>query len=141
VTESQTFGCVSETFCFDGMNCVEAPGIRNQVYALIRRNLDPSEILYEFIARPSVDLNANQGALSLAMVRARLGAADAGGGAEVLQSLELARYPLGANAEGPNWPAIALLGEDRLAVAWIEQHETESHKLRFRRFRACYPGN
>jgi hypothetical protein len=138
VSQTQTFSC-TVGFCAEGLSCVEAPGVRNQVYALLRRNLDPSNILYEFIARPAIDPGAGEGVLSLLMVRARLAPVDAGGGAELIQSLELARYPLGSKGEGPDWPAIALLGEDRVGVAWIEQHETQNYAIRFKRFRACYP--
>jgi hypothetical protein len=138
VTQSQTFACTLG-FCAEGPNCAEALGVRNQVYALLRRDLDPPNILYEFIARPSIEPTPSEGVLSLAMVRALLAPVDAGGGTELVQSLELSRYALGSKGEGPDWPSIALLGEDRVAVAWIEQHETENYKVRFKRFRVCYP--
>jgi hypothetical protein len=111
--------------------------VRNQVLELYRReSIDPSDIVWEFYVQPHVD--GNEAVLFLGMVRTRFAAPDSGAEPELLQGFQLAKTPLGAQGQGPDWPAIALLGSDRLAVGWVEP-EGASYKIRFDRFRVCYP--
>ena len=72
-----------------------------------------------------------------------------GGGAEPAtksltntEGMEIARTDMRAgDGEGPNWPAIASAGTDRLALAWIQPKGDKREVLRMQRLRVCFPKN
>lgn len=109
-------------------------GVRNPDFAVVVRDIAP-DLLTLVGAIPSVD--GERATLELSLNTVRL----ASGGTEPISStsLELVNQAV-TDGSGPDYPRVALSGEDRLAVSWLE-HTGSKAQLRVERYRMCYPAD
>jgi hypothetical protein len=130
--------------CLDTGACAQAPpdcngpnpptraGNRNAALAFYQRVSKP-ESGYQFAALPAVE--GQEASLSLRLRELVVGQEAS---ATELELREIARTPLGALANGPNWPEVAVAKEDVVSVAWIEPADARE-VVHWERYRVCYP--
>ncbi|MCA9639253.1 MAG: hypothetical protein H6718_23820 [Polyangiaceae bacterium] len=121
-------GCLASTCGSDGRS--GSPGVRNPDFAVIQREIEPS-VLNILGAIPN--LSTSPAELDLTLSRLRI---DAGKpNPEVLASTNI---PIVDEEGPPDSAKIAVSGEDKVAVAWI-QRRSGGAALRVERYLMCYP--
>ncbi len=108
-------------------------GVRNPDYAVVVRETTP-DLLTLVGAVPSVQ--GERAKLDLTLNTVRL----SGGTTQPVTStsVQLVDEATSQGSGGPDYPRIAVSGEDRLAVAWLETAGSKA-QLRVERYRMCYP--
>ncbi len=138
VLESALVQCVDTGFCqqsaptCDGPNAPTRVGSRNGALAFYQRKSKPDSG-YQFAALPAVE--GQEASLSLRLREVTVGQEAS---SKELELREIARTPLGALANGPNWPEVAVATEDIVSVAWIEPANARE-VVHWERYRVCYP--
>lgn len=138
--ESGLFNC-TETACLGQISppCDPSPvrvNTRNPALAIVRRASEP-EISYQIGAIPEVDLPGKTGRM---IVRLRRVTSDGDAGTSVdLDTRVASEMPLGTGNAGPDFPSLAVAGENLFAVAWVEPDTGDRDRVRVQRYRICYP--
>jgi hypothetical protein len=133
-------GCTAETAC-------ESQGqlIRNTAAVTAKLEGDAAGVIHYAIASPYLAAGAIpdtvDAGLSLQLIRLDFGAnplVDPPSSEAVGGPLELARVPTDESFLGPDWPVIAYVGPNKIAVAWLQPAAAGSaEELRVQRFRMC----
>ncbi|MGE0324055.1 MAG: hypothetical protein AB7K71_27290 [Polyangiaceae bacterium] len=120
-------GCLASTCGSDGR--VDSPGVRNPAFGVIQREIEPN-VLNILGAIPNVS-GAPELDLTFARIQLEAGKPDP----VVLASSSIVI----TEAEGaPDDAKIAVSGEDKVAIAWI-QRRSSGAALRVERYLMCYP--
>jgi hypothetical protein len=134
-------GCIGSQTCDSGDQTM--PGVRNPAVLFVTAVTDPVGRVYEIQAAPYVDPAKSQVGLGLAMVQIdfNLSQRDGGERATVITTtpIPLSTAPRGTDNSGPDWPAMAFMAPDRLAIAWIEPGGIAGQELHIERHRVCFP--
>jgi len=98
--------------------------------------------MYELLALPVVDAKSSTSALDLQIIQVDFDPKNTSAPATATpitdNPIELTSIPL-RRTEGPNFPAIAFIGPDTAAVAWIQPSATTGDELHVERERLCLP--
>lgn len=137
-----TPGCIGSPKC--DASDQSYTGIRNPA-ALFLTDVNNPMVgrVYEAIALPFLDIaNAKVGlGLQLTELDFDVTGPDASEKATPVTTspVPLASGAPGPNNSGPDWPALAFLPPDRLAVAWIEPGDAGGQALHVERHKVCLP--
>ncbi|MEZ4228344.1 MAG: hypothetical protein R3B89_04205 [Polyangiaceae bacterium] len=107
-----------------------SPGTRNPAFASIQREIEPN-VLNIVSAIPNIGVEPPKLELSVSSIRLVSGKPDA----EVLANTTLG---VADEVGAPDNAKIAVSGEDKFAVAWV-QRQANGAELRVERYRMCYP--
>ena len=141
--ESGARGCIGSPTC--GRDSDVTAGVRNIAMEFVDIDGDPAGRVYQVSATPTFDGSnpsnieaiLQLGVLEIDFDPTMLDAA-ASFRDVTLTPVELARMPLAANGDGPDWPAVSVIPPDRVAVAWLQPGAT-GDELHVERFRLCLP--
>jgi hypothetical protein len=147
VNEGKGLACMG-TVCGSSPTCggadQETQGLRNPAIATAVRPSDPPGTVLLASATPALGPGSDGASvtsaigLSVARMTFRQGSVEAM--TEPIGSVELSRMaPIGAEYEGPDWPAVAILPPNKVAVAWLEPVASGGDRLRLERYRICLP--
>ena len=121
------------------------PFVRNAVGRIFQRPGDPAGRIWQAQVTPFIDLDDTEkpeAAIGFSVLRVDFDPVDVSKVVAVVsltgdQPLELSRMPIaGEEGEGPDWPALAISGDSKIAIAWIEP-KGAADQLRIERFRLC----
>lgn len=121
-------GCLATTCGSDGR--AGSPGVRNPAFGVIQREIEPN-VLNILGAIPNLTSAPPELDLTLARIRLDAGKPDP----EVLSSSSI---PIVDEGGSPDDARIAVSGEDKVAIAWI-QRRAAGAALRVERYLMCYP--
>jgi len=129
-TDPQT--CLFNATCGDQQ--AQLPTLRNPKITYYHRLSDSSKVTHQALVASVVDNSANKTSIVLLVQRFSLDNSDAGSTTTQIGSLTLAEA--GAT-QGPDWPELAMIEPDKLAVSWIEYGPSKD-TLHVGRYRVCY---
>jgi hypothetical protein len=148
-TESRVVACSAEGCLSDMDPCPDNAAndaVRNTATVVAQRPGDATSLMEVVQAVPFLGANAGQAYAALILTQQTVDL-----GSKPLQSkpvttdiapaIPLASQPTTPDAyPGPDWPAVAFVPPDRLAVAWTEPSTSASgDELRIQRYRMCLP--
>ncbi|HVJ15273.1 MAG TPA: hypothetical protein VM686_07525 [Polyangiaceae bacterium] len=144
VNQSQIVACSADG-CFADPNCdggSETP-IRNTAGVTAKLpGAPPGEVHYALAVpylAPGTDPDAVDAGLSLQLFRINFGPDPLVGSptfAELGEALDVARLPTDTSFSGPNYPAIAYVEPDKLALAWLQPGDS-ADELHVQRYQMC----
>lgn len=119
-------------------------GIRNPTMTFLTDQNDPVVgRVFEIIALPYVNTGDNAAGIGIQMLQVDfdVSTADAGVKTKVLTptTIPLVSTTIGANSAGPDWPTMAFLPPDHLAIAWIQPAATAGQEVHVERHKVCFP--
>jgi hypothetical protein len=150
LTEQLVVGCVNQrgvSACGGSTKCEAKDliaGVRNPALTFAKVQGDPAGRVYEIFVLPAIDLAKNTASLQVQVVRADINLTSGDAGVQTLSltptPLELASAQVTRMDQGPDLPAVAFVGPDKFAVAWIQPSATGSgDELHVERERICFP--
>jgi hypothetical protein len=144
INESKLVGC-SPQGCTADNSCDSGDGpIRNSAAVTAELPGDPAGVVHYAVATPYIAAGAEpetvDAGLSLQLVRIEFGADPLAGGPPtsipIGPPFDLSRKPTDASFSGPDWPAVAYVEPDKIAVAWIETGGAQQ-EVRIQRYQMC----
>lgn len=142
-SSSSGVACLGSPRCDSGDQTL--PGVRDPAILFVTNTGDPAGRVYQIVAAPYVDPAKNQMGLDLDMVQIDFNLSQPDGGEKTTHitptPIPLSTVMGGASAAGPDWPAMAFMDPDRLAIAWIEPDASVigQDALHVERHRICFP--
>jgi hypothetical protein len=137
-TEMTPIVCTDPQTCLFNATCgdqqAQLPTLRNPKITYYHRLSDSSKVTHQALVASVVDNSANKTSIVLLVQRFSLDNSDAGSTTTQIGSLTLAEA--GAT-QGPDWPELAMIEPDKLAVSWIEYGPSKD-TLHVGRYRVCY---
>jgi hypothetical protein len=138
VTEVTSVLCLGPGLCLFNATCGDAQtqldDVRNPKIATYHRSSDANTVAHQALTASQLDADANQTEINLLVQRLSLEDPEAGLTSSEVGALRIAENP-GAN--GPNWPEVAVIAPDKVAVSWIE-YGANQDTLHVSRYRVCY---
>lgn len=154
-TGGATLSCAKNVCAASGEDCKKNPSpnaLREVTGATVHFDEDEAGIIYSVLALPQIALKAEdsvkaEGRLSLILARVDLRnglkpVTTTIGGDPVTGLMEIAHNDVSdANAfAGPDWPVVAILPSQHVAVAWLQPSQTAPEiELRVQRYKMCLP--
>jgi len=154
-TGGATLSCAKNVCAATGEDCKKNPSpnaLREVTGATVHFDSDEAGVIYAVLALPQIAPKAEDSALAegrLSLLLARV---------DVRNGLKAVTTPIGgdpatglvqiahndANKEnafaGPDWPAVAILPSEHVAVAWLQPSQTTPEtELRIQRYKMCLP--
>jgi hypothetical protein len=137
-------GCASApaTDCGSAANNL----VRNVAVAGAVRPGDPTGVVHMIQVTPLIGTEDNGATLSAGLLAnaSRIDFGDVPFQGETMTT-DLGSVPLAAmpttlpNLEGPDWPAVAYVPPNRIAIAWTQPAPTTGSEVRIQRYRLCAP--
>jgi hypothetical protein len=132
--------------CLGAITCqgddLSYDGIRNPSVVFVSTPTDPVGRVYEIMALPYVNTQDNAAGIGLQMLQVDvdISTPDASASTKPItpSPVPIVTIPPGANNTGPDWPAMAFLEPDHLAIAWI-QPAASGQELHVERHKVCFP--
>ncbi len=137
-TEMTAIVCTDPQTCLFNPTCgtqqAQLPTLRNPKIAYYHRMSDSSKVTHQALIASVVDNATHKTSIALLIQRFSLDNSDAGATTTQVAALTLAE---GAAIRGPDWPELAVIDPDKVAVSWIE-YGASKDTLHVARYRVCY---
>jgi hypothetical protein len=138
VTEATSILCLGPGICAFNATCGDAQSqlddVRNPKIATYHRLSDANSVAHQALVASQVDTANDSTAINLLVQRLSLENPEAGLTTSEVDTLKLAE---GAASNGPDWPEVAVIEPDKVAVSWIESR-ANNDILHVNRYRICY---
>jgi hypothetical protein len=139
VTEATSILCLTPGLCAFNATCGEAQSqlddVRNPKIATYHRLSDANTVAHQALTASQINAANDRTEINLLVQRLSLEDPEAGLTSSEVGALRLSEGPV---SNGPNWPEVAVIAPDKVAVAWIEYGANED-TLHVNRYRVCYP--
>jgi hypothetical protein len=138
VTEATSILCLTPGLCAFNATCGDAQSqlddVRNPKIATYHRLSDANTVAHQALTASQIDVDNDRTDINLLVQRLSLEDPEAGLTSSEVGTLRVAQGPA---SNGPNWPEVAVIAPDKVAVTWIEYGANED-TLHVSRYRVCY---
>lgn len=138
VTEATSILCLGPGSCLFNATCGDAQSqlddVRNPKIATYHRLSDANTVAHQALTASQIDVDDDSTAINLLVQRLSLEDPEAGLASSEVGTLQVATGPA---RNGPDWPEVAVIAPDKVAVSWIEYGASED-TLHVNRYRVCY---
>jgi hypothetical protein len=139
VTEATSILCLTPSLCAFNATCGDAQSqlddVRNPRIATYHRLSDANTVAHQALTASQINAANDRIEINLLVQRLSLEDPEAGLATTEVGTLRVAEGPA---SNGPDWPEVAVIAPDKVAVSWIEYGANED-TLHVNRYRVCYP--